>query len=274
MHPLLPKRRLVLERRPSGSGRRILVGDIQGCLAELEQLLSELDFRVGHDVLYPVGDLVNRGPASKETLRFLRQLEARPVLGNHDLHLLSVARGKRRLSANDTLDAVLDAPDRELLLEWLADQPLLRVHPDLYQVHAGFHPAWTNLRRLKTALHPVRGAAAKTANAYLTRVRFCDAEGVMPSKRILTDRDGNPTKTKRWKPWYHFYTPGAGRSGHGGRFVVYGHWAVMGIVEREHTIGLDSGCVWGGSLTAYVPEEGLLVSVPARRAYAGSFRPR
>lgn len=274
MTSLVPQQRFVRERRPPGTGRRVFVGDIQGCLAELEHLLTAIDFRIGHDALYPVGDLVNRGPASKETLRFLRSIEARPVLGNHDLHLLAVARGKRRLSPNDTLDDVLAAPDRELLLEWLAEQPLVRAHTDLYQVHAGFHPDWSNTARLERAVEPVRGQAAKAATAILTRVRFCDEEGVMPSKRVLTDRDGNPRKRKRWKPWYHFYAPGAGRAGHGGRMVVYGHWAVMGIVEREDTIGLDSGCVWGGSLTAYLPDEGTLVSVPAKRAYAGNYRPR
>ena len=274
MHPLVPARRIVHERRLPRGGRRIFVGDLQGCLGELEELLSAVHFEPGKDVLYPVGDLVNRGPASKETLRFLRHLDARPVLGNHDLHLLDVARKKRRLSKNDTLDAVLEAPDRELLLEWLAAQPLLRIHPDLYQVHAGLHPAWATTAHLKRAVQPVKGSAAKLANAFLTRVRYCDVDGNLPSKGVLTDRDGNPKKRKRWKPWYAFYAPGQGRAGHGGRYVVYGHWAVMGVVETDNTIGLDSGCVWGGAMTAYVAEEETLVSVPAHRAHAGNYRPR
>ena len=274
MHSFIPQRRVVHYRRPRGTGRRIFIGDIQGCLTELERLLREVEFKPGHDVLYPVGDLVNRGPASKEVLRLLRELDAKPVLGNHDLHLLAVARGKRRMSADDTLRDVLRAPDANLLLEWLSSQPLLRIHPDIYQVHAGFHPQWKSTSALKTAIKPIRGAAAKEANAMLTRVRFCDVDGTMPSNRIMTDVDGNPTKTKRWKPWYSFYQPGTKTTGHQRRQVVYGHWAVMGIVEREFTLGLDSGCVWGGDLSAYIPEDNLLIHVPAKRPYAGNFRPR
>lgn len=263
--------RCVSERRPSKSkgGRRVFVGDIQGCRDELETLLDEVHFKPGRDRLLPVGDLVNRGPRSLGTLRLLKRLDARPVLGNHDLHALDSACGRRALSPSDTLDKLLAAPDAPELLAWLASQPLVRVHKDLYQVHAGLHPAWKTPSKLRAALKPQRGAAAQAATAFASRARFCDAAGQLPSKRIKRDSDGNPTSS-RWKPWYKFYD----HRGHDHRYVVYGHWAVMGIVDRAASIGLDSGCVWGGALTAYIPEERAIISVRAERAYAGNFRPR
>ena len=268
---LRPGPRVVLERRPAKKkrGRRIFVGDIQGCKDELEWLLDEVDFRPGRDRLMPVGDLVNRGPKSAGVLRLLMKLDARPVLGNHDLHLLDVARGKRRRSPNDTLDKLLAAHDAPELLEWLAAQPLARIHTDLYQVHAGLHPTWTSKRAVERALTPTRGKRAEEATAFVTRARFCDAAGALPTKRVPRDTDGNPTSL-RWRPWYKFYD----YTLHDGRFVVYGHWAMLGIVDRAATIGLDSGCVWGGALTAYIREENQLVSVPAAHPYAGNFRPR
>jgi bis(5'-nucleosyl)-tetraphosphatase (symmetrical) len=197
------------------------------------------------------------------------ELDARPVLGNHDLHLLDVARGHRELGKSDTLDKLLAADDAPELLSWLAAQPLLRIHKDLYQVHAGLHPAWTSTRLVRAALELTRGARAKAATAFATRARFCDKSGALPSKSVVRNADGDPTN-RRWQPWYRFYD----YTRHNGRYVVYGHWAVMGVVDRAATIGLDSGCVWGGALTAYIPEERLIVSVPAQRAYAGNFRPR
>lgn len=260
--------RVVHERRPS-RGRRIFVGDIQGCKAELESLLAEVKFRPGRDRLLPVGDLVNRGPKSVGVLRLLKELNARPVLGNHDLHLLGVAQGKRKLSSSDTLSKVLTSSDAPELLTWLAQQPILRVHKDLYQIHAGLHPAWKTRRILEDALSPKRGANYLESTTFATRARYCNAEGDLPGKRVLRDKDGDPTNP-RWRPWYEFYDP----AGHNSRYVVYGHWAVMGIVDRKTTLGLDSGCVWGGDLTAYIPEEKLLVSVHASRAYSGNYRPR
>lgn len=270
MAQLLTGPRLAVERAPARpDARRVFVGDVQGCRRELEQLLTELDFRPGVDRLYPVGDLVNRGPDSLGTLRLLRELEARPVVGNHDLHLLAVAAGKRRRSKSDTLDEVLEAFGRESLLGWLADQPLVRVHPDCYQVHAGLPPHWTTRRKLEDDLIRRHGRVADDTVAFCTRARYCDADGVTPDRRVRRDADGNPTN-RRWRPWYKFYRP----AGHGGRIVVYGHWAVLGLVDRRNTVGLDSGCVWGGWLTAYVPEEKRLVSIRAEQAYAGNYRPR
>jgi len=268
---LKPGPRCVQERRPAKSkgGRRIFIGDIQGCKDELETLLDEVRFKPGRDRLMPVGDLVNRGPRSLGTLRILKRLGARPVLGNHDLHLLDTACGRRKLSPSDTLDKTLAAPDAPELLSWLAAQPLVRIHKDLYQVHAALHPAWDTTAKLREALRPTRGAGAREATAFVTRARYCDAAGALPSKRVKRDSDGNPTSA-RWKPWYKLYD----HRGHNRRYVVYGHWAVMGVVDRAATIGLDSGCVWGGALTAYIPEERQIISIQAERAYAGNFRPR
>ncbi|MBC8451424.1 MAG: metallophosphoesterase, partial [Planctomycetes bacterium] len=250
-------------------GRRSSNGDSQCCKGELDSLLAEVKARPGRDRLLPVGDLVNRGPKSVGVLRLLKELNARPVLGNHDLHLLGVAQGKRKLSSSDTLSKVLTSSDAPELLTWLAQQPILRVHKDLYQIHAGLHPAWKTRRILEDALSPKRGANYLESTTFATRARYCNAEGDLPGKRVLRDKDGDPTNP-RWRPWYEFYDP----AGHNSRYVVYGHWAVMGIVDRKTTLGLDSGCVWGGDLTAYIPEEKLLVSVHASRAYSGNYRPR
>ena len=270
MAKLLTGPRMMVERAPArADARRVFVGDIQGCRRELEQLLVDLDFRPGIDRLYPVGDLVNRGPDSLGTLRLLRELDARPVLGNHDLHLLGVAAGKRRRSKGDTLDELLEAFGRDDLLEWVAGLPLVRVHRDCYQVHAGIPPAWSTRHRLISGLAQRRGRAAEAALSFCTRARYCDSDGNLPDRRVKKDSDGNPT-SGRWRPWYKFYDP----AGHGGRIVVYGHWAVMGLVDRRATVGLDSGCVWGGWMTAYVPEEKRMVSMRAEAAYAGNFRPR
>lgn len=270
MSKLLTGPRLVVERAPSHpDARRVFVGDLQGCRRELEQLLVDIEFRPDIDRLYPVGDLVNRGPDSLGTLRLLRQLDARPVLGNHDLHLLDVLAGDRRLSKGDTLVEVLEAFDREGLIDWLAEQPIVRVHRDCYQVHAGLHPSWTSRARLEKALAKRRGKAADDALTFCTRARFCDAKGNLPDRRVVRDTDGNPTSA-RWLPWYKTYDPNA----HGGRIVVYGHWAMMGLVDRRASIGLDSGCVWGGWMTGYIPEEKRMVSIRAEASYAGNFRPR
>ena len=236
------------------AGRRIFVGDVQGCRVELEYLLARLAFRPDRDRLLPVGDLVNRGPDSLGALRLLRDLDAECVLGNHDLHLLRVAEGTRRLGRGDTIEAVLAAPDRESLLEWLASQPLLRDHGDLYQVHAGLHPAWSDPCAVLTGLDPTRTRDPRVT--FATRVRSCSAEGVLPEEE---SREVADDPHARFRPWDAFYDPGR----HGGRRVVFGHWAVRGLVETPAVVGLDTGCVWGGALTAWIAEEDRFVAVPA-----------
>lgn len=235
------------------SGRRIFVGDIQGCREELERLLEELAFDPSCDVLHPVGDVVNRGPDSLGVLRLLRELDARGVLGNHDVHLLRVAAGTRSLGRRDTLDALLAAPERDALLGWLARWPFVRAFGDVLLVHAGLSPVW------KDPVHALAGLDPLIPNErsdFATRVRFCDAAGRRPP------RDW-PEPGPPYAPWYEHWE----RRGDPRR-VVFGHWARRGLIERQAVLGLDTGCVWGGRLSAWIPEEGRLVSVEAKRAWA------
>jgi bis(5'-nucleosyl)-tetraphosphatase (symmetrical) len=226
--------------------RRIFIGDIQGCREELERLLEETRYDPATDALEPVGDLVNRGPDSPGTLRLLRSLGAEGVLGNHDLHLLRTAAGKRELRAGDTLEEVLAAPDRRELLDWLASKPFVRTWPDLTLVHAGLHPRWEDPEVQLAGKDPLEPSDDVE---FVTRVRTCDAQG---------------GRHEPGQPWYEYYDP----ANHGNRKVVFGHWAAQGLLIRPHVIGLDSGCVWGGKLTAWIAEEDRIVQVPAQRAYA------
>jgi len=254
---------------------RYAVGDIQGCNEELQALLARLRFSSDRDQLFFVGDLVNRGPASLEVLRFVRALgdNAIVVLGNHDLHLLAVAHGIRRNRKADTLDAVLTAPDRDQLLEWLLTRPL--AHPYTSRdgntgliVHAGLVPEWTVettvglAREVESALRsdPVRlfehmygdepdrwrdnleprEKLRFTINV-LTRLRVCAADG-----RIDLKWKGKPPAPDYpWQPWFDIEK----RKSRSSR-VIFGHWSALGFVARNGVIGLDSGCVWGGALTA------------------------
>ena len=241
----------------SDGRRRIFIGDVQGCRQELEDLLDRVAFDPVADRLHPVGDLVNRGPDSLGSLRLLRELEAQPVLGNHDLHLLGVHAGRRSTRKQDTLDELLASPECDVLCAWLADQPFLRAWDDLWMVHAGLHPDWEDPREHLGRLDPL---APDAAGAFAVRVRRCDASGESPEPD-----DGDPRAPRdRWQPWFDFYDPAR----HGGRSVVFGHWARMGLVRRPGLVGLDTGCVWGGRLSAWVAEEDRVVDVPARRAYA------
>ena len=231
--------------------RRFFLGDVQGCREELERLLEELRFDPATDELHPVGDLVNRGPDSLGARRLARELGAGGVLGNHDVHLLRTAAGKRGPRPHDTIADVLAAEDREELLSWLAARPFVREWPDLYLVHAGIHPRWSDPRAALDGADPLRpGEAARFA----LLARHCDPEG------RLTDEDDPPPP---FRPWHAFYDPAA----HGDRTVVFGHWAAQGLVCSERLRGLDTGCVWGGRLTAWIAEEDRLVHVDAARAY-------
>jgi len=247
------------------------VGDIQGCYDPLRRLLDKVGFNPARDTLWCVGDLVNRGPCSLEVLRFLKSLgdACICVLGNHDLHLLGQASG-RVPHASKSLRKVLKAPDRKELLDWLRQRPL--IHDDKRlgwcMVHAGLHPAWSlkeARRRAAQVEAMLRGSDWKEfchfmhwcrlppgdpegrlmgrifTAAVLTRARYCTGDG-----RFNWDvRAGRP-KRKTEKPWYAHAT----LAWRGKRRIVYGHWAAAGLVaDQPHVLGLDSGCVWGGSLT-------------------------
>lgn len=238
----------------ASGGRRIFVGDVQGCLRELETLLRAVGFVGGRDALHPVGDLVNRGPDSLGTLRLLRSLDAGGVLGNHDLHLLGLAAGTRTAKPRDTVAEVLSAPDRDTLLAWLRARPLVRAWHDVVMVHAGLHPEWDDPRGTLAGLDPLADDARVR---FATEVRHCDPEGRRPPR-------DHPPPPPPFAPWWHHWR--ARRPGRRAT-LVWGHWARRGLVAEPGLRGLDSGCVWGGRLTAWIAEEDRLVSVPAARAY-------
>jgi bis(5'-nucleosyl)-tetraphosphatase (symmetrical) len=233
--------------------RRIFIGDIQGCLPELDRLLKKVDFDEKRDQLHPVGDLVNRGPDSAGCLRLLRDLDAQAVLGNHDLRLLRVWGGMQKMPPRGTLAEVFEAPDCDELLEWLSTQPFMRSFSDIYQVHGGLHPQWNDPEQELTSVDPY---PIDPRTTFVTRVRHCDAKGQRPDDEL--DAPSPP-----FFPWFRFYE----HEQHGGRTVVFGHWSDLNGVDEPHVKGLDTGCVWGRTLTAWIPEEDRLVSVPAEKAY-------
>jgi len=249
---------------------RYAVGDIQGCCDELRALVTRTGYSADRDRLWFVGDLVNRGPQSLEALRFVRALgdNAIVVLGNHDLHLLAVACGCRNARRSDTLDEILSAPDRDTLLEWLATRPLAHLEAGDLLVHAGVVPQWTVettlelAREVESALRndprrlfdhmygdePDHWSAdlqgpdrLRFAINVLTRMRVCTSAG-----RINLRLKGKPPPAgSQWLPWFDVED----RCTRGTR-VVFGHWSALGLIVRDDVIGLDSGCVWGGALTA------------------------
>lgn len=236
------------------AGRRIFVGDIHGCREEFERLLEQVRFDPACDDLLLVGDIVNRGPDSLGTLRLVRALGGKTVLGNHDLHLLHVHAGIRKQRPGDTLDELLGAPDAGELCAWLSAQPFVRTLHDLYVIHAGLHPAWNDPQAELAGCNPLAPCAGAL---FATRVRYCDSAGRQAASGAAPP--GPP-----FLPWFEHYDP----SRHGGRTVVFGHWAAMGLVHRRHLRGLDTGCVWGGQLTAWLAEDDRLVHVRAARTYS------
>jgi bis(5'-nucleosyl)-tetraphosphatase (symmetrical) len=249
------------------------IGDVQGCDAELGALLAAIRFSADRDRLWFVGDLVNRGPASLAVLRRVHALgaAASTTLGNHDLHLLALAHGIGRLRSDDTLSEVLEAPDRHRLLDWLLERPLMHEESglDYTLLHAGLPPQWDRAtarrcaREFEGALRadPARlfrgmygdkpdcweGSLEEierlrfTVNCF-TRLRYIDAHG-----RLALKAKGAPAKASAagLMPW--FAVPGARWRG---RRIVFGHWSTLGYFKNADVIGLDSGCVWGGRLTA------------------------
>jgi len=238
----------------AGRRRRIFIGDIQGCREELEQLLAAVGFDPARDELHPVGDLVNRGPDSAGTLRLLRRLDAGGVLGNHDVHTLRVAAGLEPARPGDTIDELLRAPDRDALLAWLRARPFVRTWNDVVLVHAGLSPTWQDPEAALAGIDPLSGDPRAR---FATVVRHCDPEGRRP------ERDWPPPPPP-FVPWYEAYR--ARRRDQ--RTLVWGHWARRGLVVEPGVRGLDTGCVWGGQLTAWIAEDDRLVQVDAARAYS------
>jgi bis(5'-nucleosyl)-tetraphosphatase (symmetrical) len=238
---------------------RWLVGDVQGCARELDELLRRIRFDPGRDELWCLGDLVNRGPDSLAALRLWRDVGGRSLLGNHDIYALLV-RSRRRLRHADQLDELFAAPDCDELLERLRAEPaLVRLagaagRPDVLIVHAGIDPRWRDLdaiaRELAAGEHDDDWLDSETVR-FATRVRCCTADG------RRSPHNGPPGDCPApFRPWDEFYR--------GTTLVVHGHWARRGYYRGERTMGLDSACVYGGALTGYCLEEDRLVQVPAR----------
>lgn len=255
------------------------IGDVHACLDELERLLDHIAFDPAADRLWFVGDLVNRGPRSLDTLRFVRGLGDRAitVLGNHDLHLLAAAAGVRAPRSKDNFDDVLTAPDRDELLDWLRWRQLLHTDDKLgfTLVHAGLHPHWDMLtahglaRDIEAYLRKPGFAELFTwmygnqpslwssdldgnerlrfaINAF-TRMRYCHADGTLDF-----DESGPPgTQPDHLTPWFDL--PGRARVG---TRIVFGHWSSLGYVHRNGVHGLDAGCLYGNALTALNLDDG------------------
>ena len=252
-----------------------VIGDLQGCAHETQLLLD----RIAADAPGParilfVGDLVNRGPDSIGALRRLKALQesgqAEALLGNHDLHLLAVAAGTQNRSASDTLDAILSAPDRDELMAWLRARPLALKEDGCLLVHAGVLPQWSAEKTLTLAgevqdvlrssgwqrflaemygNEPDRWDDALEGSARLrcivnalTRMRLCSPDGRMDFK--VKESAGAPPGSDL-VPWFDL--PERATQG---TTVIFGHWSALGLLVRPNLIGLDSGCVWGGHLSA------------------------
>lgn len=238
---------------------RWVVGDVQGCARELEQLLETVRFDPARDELWSLGDLINRGPDSLEALRLWRDVGGRAVLGNHDVYALRAHEVPSRRKP-DTLDALFEAADGPELLARLRAQPVL-VHLDAsggavgeaWIVHAGLDPRWTDLSAVASTFDAAEHDDAWLEDpdvAFAVRVRCCNEAG----KRCR--HTGSPESCPEgFRPWDAFYR--------GESLVVHGHWARRGYYRGRRTMGLDSGCVYGGALTAWCQEEDRIVQIPA-----------
>ncbi len=258
------------------------VGDIQGCYAELQRLLACINFDPAQDRLWLVGDLVNRGPGSLQVLRLVKSLgdSAVTVLGNHDLHLLAVAEGVAELHRSDTLGDILNAPDRDELLHWLRHQKLCHAEDGYVLVHAGLLPQWSVKQALTLAgeaeselrgenyVEFLRRMYGNTPNAWddeltgykrlrvivntFTRMRICTPQGEMEFKFKGAVRD----IPSGYLPWYD-----TSKRKSRDATVIFGHWSALGLIVLDNVIALDTGCLWGGPMTAIRLEDRELIQV-------------
>jgi bis(5'-nucleosyl)-tetraphosphatase (symmetrical) len=247
------------------------IGDVQGCFDELLKLLDTISFNERTDQLWFAGDLVNRGPKSLETLRFIKALgdSAVTVLGNHDLHLLAASCSSKIANKKDSLLPVLEAPDKDELIDWLRHRPLFHYNDQFCLVHAGVPPQWDFKKCQKMALLAEKALQAPDYQAFLkemygnkpnvwssglkgfdklrfiincfTRMRYCDADG-----RLDFIHNGPPgTQPKNLMPW--FEVP---KRKNADMRIVFGHWSSLGYYEGSNCYAIDTGCLWGGQLTA------------------------
>ena len=263
------------------------IGDLQGCQASLLHLLDELKFDPAADRLLFVGDLVNRGPDSLAVVRFVKSLgdAAICVIGNHDLHLLALSEGFGRVHKGDTLDEILAAPDRDALLRWLRQQKLAWREGGFMMVHAGVLPSWSVADAMQHAAEAeavLRGAhyrdflAQMYGNAPIawddglqgierlrvivnafTRLRYCSPAGEME----FHHKGAPGTQPPGWLPW--FDVPGRNSAD---ATIIIGHWSTLGLVNRRDLIALDTGCLWGGKLTAIRLEDRQVFAVKCPQA--------
>jgi bis(5'-nucleosyl)-tetraphosphatase (symmetrical) len=253
------------------------IGDVQGCFDELQRLLAQLRFDASGDRLWFVGDLVNRGPKSLDVVRFVRGLgqAAVSVLGNHDLHLVAQHEGIERPRPDDTLDELLRAPDAGELVDWMRRRPMMHVEGSHALVHAGLLPQWSVAKAARLAGEveaALRGSDYRSflGNMYgstpdawndglagwdrlrvivnaMTRMRFCSAEGKMEFREKGTQPPAG------FRAWYELRNDA--------HTIVCGHWSALGLRREPGLAALDSGCVWGGKLTALRLEDGALHQV-------------
>ena len=268
-----------------------VIGDIQGCFDELQQLLSLINFSNTDRLLF-AGDLVNRGPKSLQTLRFIKDLGERAdsVLGNHDLHLLAVHYGVVSGKRHDTLHEILNAPDRQELMDWLRQRPLFIYAPEQQFAlsHAGLPPCWSAKKAAKYAQEVADVISGENAieyfqhmygnqpdcwsgehsgwprlrliTNYLTRMRFCTPCG----KLDFSAKGTLASQPEGYLPW--FQLPLKNQADQNLR-ILFGHWAALeGKTDSQQILALDTGCVWGGRLTALRLEDGQLFSTPAINA--------
>ncbi len=249
----------------------LLIGDIQGCLTALDRLLAVWDFSPSRHRLTVLGDLVNRGPQSAATLRRLMAMgsSAQALLGNHDLHLLAVAQGVRPAHRSDTVQDILQAPDRTALLQWVQQRPLALKVEGWLCVHAGVAPNWTAEQTLAYAAEvqslmsgpefaaflprmygnePARWDDGLTGDARwrciintLTRMRWCQADGTQDFKV----KEGTQDAPAGLLPWFELPQRRTA-----GVPMAFGHWSTLGLINRPDLLALDTGCVWGGCLSA------------------------
>jgi bis(5'-nucleosyl)-tetraphosphatase (symmetrical) len=255
-----------------------VVGDIQGCLQPLKCLLRRVAFNADRDMLWSVGDIVNRGPRCLKTLRFLYDMRdnLRMVLGNHDLHLLAVAAGVRQANPSDTFTRIFKAKDREPLLNWLLHRPLIHHQHDATLVHAGIPPQWSIAQAMGYAREvedilrspdcveflrqmygnepllwseDLRGMTRlRVITNYLTRMRYCTSDGILD----LESKGPTPNTGKKVSAWFSH----PNRKTAGDR-ILFGHWASLeGKTDSPLVVGLDTGCVWDGYLSLYELETG------------------
>ena len=246
------------------------VGDVQGCGPSLKALLKKLPKKSN---LIFLGDLVNRGPDSLGALRKLKSLQesgrAECILGNHDLHLLAIDAGLRKAKSLDTIDAILKAPDRKELIDWIRNRPMALSNGKVLAVHAGVLPQWNLQQTIECAQEVEKALRSKSykqflANMYgntpnkwgnslkgyerlrlitntLTRMRFCTPSGQME----FESKEGLENGPKGYIPWFT-----APQRKTADTLIYFGHWSTLGLLRRNNVIGLDTGCVWGGKLTA------------------------